>query len=240
LPATAVESLRTNPLHTRLLKTFDEAKETYETLVAAQSTNTNIPTFMTTEPEPAEILAAAKFLRDTAENIILTLSQHHLTEPFANEVQAQYDMASAVVVNLTGGKKRKFDVVPNTDPNINPNPDASNPIPNAAVPPGTPTGPRRERIYAARRGQSSGSGSGSGVGTGIGSANARQTGSGPPERNEREREHEHGYSHGYGRGHTARRAGRSNSNSRSGSGSGPREPSRHRNRRDRGDYYRPG
>jgi hypothetical protein len=53
---------------------------------------------------------AARFLRDTAENILSYL-ENKTTDPIMmGELDATYRMAKEAAVSLTGGKKRKFDV----------------------------------------------------------------------------------------------------------------------------------
>lgn len=59
-----------------------------------------------------ELMPAAKFLRDTAENTIQYLKDNQRNNPeMEAELQATYNMAKATVVSLVGGKKRKFDTV---------------------------------------------------------------------------------------------------------------------------------
>lgn len=54
---------------------------------------------------------AAKFLRDTAENILIQLKGKNTDEIMLQELNSTYKMAKAMVVSLSGGKKRKFDPV---------------------------------------------------------------------------------------------------------------------------------
>lgn len=54
---------------------------------------------------------AAKFLRDTAENILIQLKGQNTDEVMLEELNGTYNMAKAMVVSLSGGKKRKFDPV---------------------------------------------------------------------------------------------------------------------------------
>ncbi|KIW11794.1 hypothetical protein PV08_09066 [Exophiala spinifera] len=61
--------------------------------------------------EGQEIIDAAKFLRDTAENAIQYLADKDVDPEAMAELQSTCNMAKANVVSLTGGRKRKFDVV---------------------------------------------------------------------------------------------------------------------------------
>lgn len=54
---------------------------------------------------------AAKFLRDTAENILIQLKGKNTDENMLMELNSTFNMAKAMVVSLSGGKKRKFDPV---------------------------------------------------------------------------------------------------------------------------------
>ncbi|KEF51624.1 uncharacterized protein A1O9_12259 [Exophiala aquamarina CBS 119918] len=54
---------------------------------------------------------AAKFLRDTAENILIQLKGKNTDENMLIELNSTFKMAKAMVVSLSGGKKRKFDPV---------------------------------------------------------------------------------------------------------------------------------
>ena len=54
---------------------------------------------------------AAKFLRDTAENILIQLKGKNTDEDMLMELNSTFKMAKAMVVSLSGGKKRKFDPV---------------------------------------------------------------------------------------------------------------------------------
>lgn len=54
-------------------------------------------------------LEAAKFLRDTAENGIHYLKDRNQNHPALTELSETYTMAKMVVLDLNGGKKRKFD-----------------------------------------------------------------------------------------------------------------------------------
>ena len=53
---------------------------------------------------------AARFLRDTAENILSYLGNKNRDPIMMAELDATYRMAKEAAVSLTGGKKRKFDV----------------------------------------------------------------------------------------------------------------------------------
>jgi len=53
--------------------------------------------------------AAARFLRDTAENTILYLKDKNTDPIMMAELHATCNMAKQTAVSLTGGKKRKFD-----------------------------------------------------------------------------------------------------------------------------------
>jgi hypothetical protein len=53
---------------------------------------------------------AARFLRDTAENILSYLENKTADPIMMRELNATYRMAKEAAVSLTGGKKRKFDV----------------------------------------------------------------------------------------------------------------------------------
>lgn len=52
------------------------------------------------------------FLRDTAENLLTLSSGQSVDETYLEELNATYTMAKAMVVSLVGGRKRKFDPVP--------------------------------------------------------------------------------------------------------------------------------
>lgn len=58
-----------------------------------------------------QTLRTAKFLRDTAENIVQYLKNRNADPIMLAELSATFNMAKATVVSLSGGKKRKFDPV---------------------------------------------------------------------------------------------------------------------------------
>lgn len=58
---------------------------------------------------------AAKFLRDTAENLLTQLRDQTVSEVVLEELNGTYNMAKAMVVSLSGGRKRKFDPVASGD-----------------------------------------------------------------------------------------------------------------------------
>lgn len=58
-----------------------------------------------------ELTDAAKFLRDTAENALQYLADKDVDPGAMAELQSTFNMAKATVVSLTGGRKRKFDIV---------------------------------------------------------------------------------------------------------------------------------
>jgi hypothetical protein len=83
------------PRLTNLWNVYQRAKADY--LVVANHQNHTTAT-------------AARFLRDTAENILSYL-ENKTTDPIMmEELNATYRMAKEAAVSLTGGKKRKFDV----------------------------------------------------------------------------------------------------------------------------------
>src|ERR1700712_4262076 len=54
-------------------------------------------------------ISTAKFLRDTAENIILYLKNKNVDALMIAELETTFTHAKTTVVCLTGGKNRKFD-----------------------------------------------------------------------------------------------------------------------------------
>ena len=56
-----------------------------------------------------KIIKTARFLRDTAENILLYLQNKNADALMITELDATFSHAKTTVVCLTGGKKRKFD-----------------------------------------------------------------------------------------------------------------------------------
>ena len=54
-------------------------------------------------------LTGAKFLRDTAENTLEYLKGKHVDALMMAELEGTFRMAKSIVVDLSGGKKRKFD-----------------------------------------------------------------------------------------------------------------------------------
>lgn len=58
-----------------------------------------------------ETMRAAKFLRDTTENILIYLENKNADRKMLTELESTFNMAQASVVSLSGGKKRKFDRV---------------------------------------------------------------------------------------------------------------------------------
>ncbi|KAK4938965.1 hypothetical protein LTR10_020713 [Elasticomyces elasticus] len=67
--------------------------------------------FAVSNSKSHELLGAAKFLRDTAENTQQYLTDKNIDPNMLAELDSTYDMAKATVVSLSGGKKRKFDAV---------------------------------------------------------------------------------------------------------------------------------
>ncbi|KIX04319.1 uncharacterized protein Z518_05186 [Rhinocladiella mackenziei CBS 650.93] len=63
------------------------------------------------DKDSQETISTAKFLRDTAENTLQYLKNKNVDPIMVTELEATYNMAKAEVVSLTGGKKRKFDLV---------------------------------------------------------------------------------------------------------------------------------
>ncbi|KAK6381596.1 hypothetical protein LTS17_004655 [Exophiala oligosperma] len=66
--------------------------------------------------EGQELTDAAKFLRDTAENALQYLADKGVDPDAMAELQSTFNMAKATVVSLTGGRKRKFDIVDQLQP----------------------------------------------------------------------------------------------------------------------------
>lgn len=62
-----------------------------------------------------EAFVAAKFLRDTAENLLTQLRDQTVSQIVLEELNGTYTMAKAMVVSLSGGRKRKFDPVASGD-----------------------------------------------------------------------------------------------------------------------------
>jgi hypothetical protein len=83
------------PRLTNLWNVYQRAKADY--LVVANHQNHTTAT-------------AARFLRDTAENILSYLENKTTDPVMMEELNATYRMAKEAAVSLTGGKKRKFDV----------------------------------------------------------------------------------------------------------------------------------
>ena len=54
-------------------------------------------------------LTGAKFLRDTAENTLEYLRDKDVDPLMLTELEGTFRMAKSIVVDLSGGKKRKFD-----------------------------------------------------------------------------------------------------------------------------------
>ena len=58
----------------------------------------------------------AKFLRDTAENMIMDFRNRGISETTIQEAEKMLSQAQITVVSLTGGRKRKFDFTQNRAP----------------------------------------------------------------------------------------------------------------------------
>lgn len=80
----------------RLWEVYEKAKSDY---------------FAVSDSKSNDLVGAAKFLRDTAENTQQYLTDKSIDPIMLAELQSTYNMAKATVVSLTGGKKRKFDAV---------------------------------------------------------------------------------------------------------------------------------
>ncbi|KAI1615085.1 hypothetical protein EDD37DRAFT_609036 [Exophiala viscosa] len=84
------------PMLKRLWEVYENAKSDY---------------FARSDSKSDDLIGAAKFLRDTAENTQQYLTDKPIDPNMLAELQSTYDMAKATVVSLSGGKKRKFDDV---------------------------------------------------------------------------------------------------------------------------------
>lgn len=88
----------TNPKLKRLFDVYDQAKTEY---LAVCEMN-----------DDKKTLAAARFLRDTAENAVSILQDKNIGGEVFRSLQETYDLAKEMAVELSGGKKRKFDGLP--------------------------------------------------------------------------------------------------------------------------------
>ncbi|KAL2406462.1 hypothetical protein ABEF93_006652 [Exophiala dermatitidis] len=82
----------------RLWDLYSSAKQEFVNL-----SNNNCP--------PDNLIPAAKFLRDTAENTLQYVEGKYIDTGRMDDLEATFNMAKVTVVSLTGGKKRKFDHV---------------------------------------------------------------------------------------------------------------------------------
>lgn len=98
--ATALAALiaKTNPGLTRLWDVFEEAKKDY---------------LQSAGDESFETQQAAKFLRDTAENTLDHIGRAaiRIDPRIEAELTQTFETAQRIVMQLSGGKKRKFDRV---------------------------------------------------------------------------------------------------------------------------------
>src|ERR1700743_1733129 len=60
-------------------------------------------------PSREKVISTAKFLRDTAENILLYLENKTADALMITELEGTFTHAKTTVVCMTGGKNRKFD-----------------------------------------------------------------------------------------------------------------------------------
>ncbi|KAL2444151.1 hypothetical protein ABEF95_015250 [Exophiala dermatitidis] len=82
----------------RLWDLYSSAKQEFLNL-----SNNNCP--------PDNLIPAAKFLRDTAENTLQYVEDKYIDTERKDDLEVTFNMAKVTVVSLTGGKKRKFDYV---------------------------------------------------------------------------------------------------------------------------------
>lgn len=98
--ATALTALvaKTNPGLIRLWGVFEQAKKDY---------------IRSAEDENGQTHQAAKFLRDTAENTLdhIGRAAGHVDPRIEAELRQTFETAQQIVVQLSGGRKRKFDRV---------------------------------------------------------------------------------------------------------------------------------
>ena len=88
----------TDPKLKRLFDVYEQAKTEYLTVVELN--------------DDRKTVAAARFLRDTAENALSILKEKDIHADVLESLQATYDKAKEAAVELSGGKKRKFDGPP--------------------------------------------------------------------------------------------------------------------------------
>lgn len=100
----------------RILETYNTAKNEYMSLFN-QSITTATITVTDQHTVAGDVMSrkkpdAAKFLRDTAENVLDYLRSRELyaSHPMVPELEANFKMAREKVVALSGGRKRRFEV----------------------------------------------------------------------------------------------------------------------------------
>lgn len=88
----------TDPKLKRLFDVYEQAKTEYLAVVELN--------------DDRKTVAAARFLRDTAENALSILKEKDIDPDVLRSLQETYDKAKEAAVELSGGKKRKFDGPP--------------------------------------------------------------------------------------------------------------------------------
>lgn len=81
----------------RLWTVYDKAKKDF---------------FAVTDPNSLRKQETAKFLRDTAENVLHHIRDKRVDQRLLDELSTTFDLAKHTAMTLHGGKKRKFDQPP--------------------------------------------------------------------------------------------------------------------------------